>query len=227
MNGEQAASIIIQNRRAYGRIAQEWEKRQAAGYDRQFHARCRREFLKHLTGDRILDIGCGLGLDSQEFARAGLRVVAADIATEFLSIIGARRPGHPVVAVDMTKPCFCDGAFDGIYALASFLHVPPGLAGQTLAGFARMLAPKGILFLHHVEATCGRSSYRVDNLLIRDNPALCFCHPPEDLARMLSDAGMRTVAVTRVLPARHPSEPAARNGLSPYQLIAEKLQIGG
>jgi len=218
-------SIILQNRAAYGRIAGEWERRQAADYDHEFHERCRAEFLKHFSGTRVLDLGCGLGLDSLAFARVGLRVVAADIAVEFLPIVRTKQQSLPVVAADMTLPCFRAGAFDGIYAVASFLHVPPELVGRTLAGFARMLAPKGILFLHHVQASDGCAGYRIDDLLASDNPALCFCHAPAELTRMLASEGMRTVAVTGVRPSRYPSESAARNGLLPYQLIALKAEV--
>jgi 2-polyprenyl-3-methyl-5-hydroxy-6-metoxy-1,4-benzoquinol methylase len=222
MSDAGAESIVRQCRLAYGRIAKEWDRRQATDYDQEFHERCRGEFLRHLKGRRVLDIGCGLGLDSLAFARAGLQVIAGDIATEFLSIVRSRDPAIAVVAADMTTACFRAGAFDGIYAVASFLHVPPQRVEPTLAGFARMLAPGGILFLHHVQAADGRTSYQVDDLLLDDNPVLCFCHAAEDLARKLVGSGMRLVRVTYLRPTRHPSESAARNRLSPYQLIAEK-----
>jgi ubiquinone/menaquinone biosynthesis C-methylase UbiE len=218
-------SIILQNRGAYGRIAGEWERRQAADCDHEFHSRCRGEFLKYLSGNRVLDLGCGLGLDSLAFARAGFGVVAADIAVEFLPIVRTRQQDLPVVAADMTMPCFRAGVFDGIYAVASFLHVPPQLVARTLAGFARMLKPKGILFLHHVQAADGRTGYRVDDLLIHGNPAVCFCHAPAELTRMLADEGMCVVALSDLRPTRYPSESAARNGLLPYQLIAQKAEV--
>ncbi|MGE5487124.1 MAG: class I SAM-dependent DNA methyltransferase [bacterium] len=214
--------IVRRNRTAYSRIAAEWEKRQTTAYDRAFHDRCRAEFLLHLKGNRVLDIGCGLGLDTEAFAAAGLRVVAADIVTEFLEIVKRRTSAASVVAVDMTALCFRAESFDGIYGLASFLHVPRDLAPAVLAGFARMLAPGGILFLHHVEAADGRTGYVVDDLLIKNNPALCFCHPREELTYMLAAAGLRVISQTDHRPDRYPSESAARYGLTPYQLIAAR-----
>jgi 2-polyprenyl-3-methyl-5-hydroxy-6-metoxy-1,4-benzoquinol methylase len=217
-------AIVRQNRTAYGRIAAEWEKRQTSACDRAFHDRCRAEFLVRLRGNRVLDIGCGLGLDTAAFAAAGLRVVAADIVTEFLEIVKRRTTAASVVAADMTSLCFRPDSFDGIYGLASFLHVPRDLASAVLAGFARMLPPGGILFLHHVEAADGRTGYQVDDLLIKDNPARCFCHGREELAYMLALAGLRVISQTDHRPDRCPSESAARNGLVPYQLIAEKVE---
>lgn len=224
MSGPSNDDIVRRNRLAYSRIAQEWERRRATDYDFEFHERCREEFLQRLRGRCVLDIGCGLGLDTEAFAAAGLRVVAADIVTGFLEIVKRRAGASAVAAVDITAPCFRANSFDGIYALASFLHVPPDLAPAALDGFAGMLAPDGILFLHHVEAADGRTGYQVDDLLIKDNPALCFCHRREELASLLARAGLRVIAETDHRPRRYPSESAARNGLIPYQLIAERVK---
>lgn len=215
-------SPIGQNRLAYQRIAAVWDERRQTSYDDDFHERCRARFLEHLQGQRVLDVGCGLGLDSHAFAVAGLRVVASDIVSEFLRMIRRRTPEIPVVAMDMTASCFRAGSFDGIYACASFLHVPAALAPATLAGFASMLAPGGVLFLHHVASSRGLSSYSVDDLLIQDNPALCYCRTPRSLAALLRTAGLRVSTVSWLRPQTFPSPCAARNHLVPYQLAARK-----
>jgi 2-polyprenyl-3-methyl-5-hydroxy-6-metoxy-1,4-benzoquinol methylase len=217
---EDPKDVIGRNRLAYRRIAAEWEKRREEDYDHRFHDRCRALFLRHLKGVRVLDAGCGLGLDSLAFAAAGLQVTAADIVAEFLAMTRGKTPRIDVAAMDMTAPCFRAESFDGIFACASFLHVPRELAGPTLAGFARMLSPGGILFLHHVASSRGLPGYRVDELLVPGNPAVCCCHEEEELAALLAAAGLRVLAVSRFQPRKHPSPCAVRYGLVPYQLVA-------
>ncbi|MCC7175105.1 MAG: class I SAM-dependent methyltransferase [Bryobacterales bacterium] len=215
-------SVILRNRLAYGRIAAEWERRQEMDYDHGFHEQCRALFLSHLKGIRVLDAGCGLGLDSLAFAAAGLQVAASDIAEEFLPLIRRKQPRIGLAAMDLTAPCFRAGCFDGIFACASFLHVPHELVEQTLSGFVRMLASGGILFLHHVESSRGLSEYRIDELLIPDNPAVCFCHTEQQLSALLASAGLHVLAVGRLKPSKYPSPCADRNSLVPYQMIACK-----
>jgi 2-polyprenyl-3-methyl-5-hydroxy-6-metoxy-1,4-benzoquinol methylase len=214
--------VIRRNRLAYGRIAAEWEKRQEEDYDHDFHKRCRALFLSHLKGVRVLDAGCGLGLDSLAFAAAGLQVTASDIAEEFLSLIRRKEPRIDLAAMDLTAPCFRDGCFDGIFACASLLHVPHELVGRVLSEFARMLASGGILFLHHVGSSQGLRSYCVDDLLVSDNPAICYCHAEQELSALVASVGLHLLAVGRCKPRKHPSPCAVRNSLVPYQLVAEK-----
>jgi 2-polyprenyl-3-methyl-5-hydroxy-6-metoxy-1,4-benzoquinol methylase len=216
------ADVARQNRCAYARIAGEWERRQQKEYDHPFHEQCRTLFLKHLSGVRVLDAGCGLGLDSLAFAGGGLTVTAADMVEELLALTRGRAPEIRAAAMDLTAPCFRAGVFDGIFACASFLHVPREAAGETLGGLARLLAMGGVLFLHHVESAKGLTSYCVDDLLVPGNPALCFCHTEAELTALLETAGLRVIEIQRLAPGRQPSPCAERHGLRPYQVVARR-----
>jgi SAM-dependent methyltransferase len=222
--GGDPRSVIDQNRRAYQRIASEWSARHGRDDDAGFHERCRAIFLQHLRGERILDVGCGLGVDTQAFAAAGLRVIAADLVLEFLETIRRETPSVPVTAMDMTAPCFRAETFDGIYACASLLHIPSALVRTTLTGFGSLLRPGGGLFLHHVESTQGRAGYRVDDLLIDGNPAMCYCHAPQELIDLLALAGLYALGVSRLQPRECPSRCAEREGLRPYQVVARRTE---
>lgn len=214
--------VIQQNRAAYGRIAGEWRKRQDTEFDDDFHLRCRNLFIKHLKGRRVLDAGCGLGLDSSAFASCGLEVTAADIVPDFLVGIQSMAQVVRLVTMDLTASCFRESSFDGIFTCASFLHVPHELSRPTIEAFERTLAPGGILFLGHVSSSKGLGSYQVDDLLIRNNPALCFCHPQEEMVSMIEEAGMKVLALEQNHPSKHPSPCAAQNDLEPYQIVAGK-----
>jgi SAM-dependent methyltransferase len=214
--------VISQNRLAYARIALEWEKRLATTYDHLTHERCRAMFLRHLKGDRVLDAGCGLGLDSLAFAAAGLRVTATDITMQFLQRLRRQNRGLGLAVMDMTSPCLRPESFDGIYAFASFLHIPREMAGPSVAGFARLLSPGGILFMHHVLSTKGFCSYEVEDLLVADNPAFCSCHSEEEICELLIVAGFRIIQISHIQGLRPPTDCAVRNGLKPYQVVASR-----
>jgi SAM-dependent methyltransferase len=221
-SGDHSNSIIQQNRQAYSRIAADWQRRQDTDFDHDFHERCRELFLKHLKGRRVLDAGCGLGLDSLAFASCGLEVTAADIVPEFLVEIRSITQEVRPVAMDITAPCFRGESFDGIYLCASFLHIPHDLSGPAISAFERILAPGGILFIGHVSSDRGLSEYQVDDLLIESNPALCFCHPPQELGLILNAAGFELLALEQYQPSKYPSPCAVRNSLTPYQIVAGK-----
>ncbi len=49
--------------------------------------------------------------------------------------------------MDMLSLSFPDGAFDAVWCMAAFLHLPKEVAGEALSEFRRVLKPKGFLVL--------------------------------------------------------------------------------
>lgn len=103
-------------------------------------------FLELLPdGGRVLDWGCGSGRDSLAMMRAGYDVVPADLsdamadATEALTGLAVRRESF----ADLDD----EGAFDGIWASASLLHVPSKDLPAALARAVRALKPGGVLYV--------------------------------------------------------------------------------
>ena len=95
-------------------------------------------------GPRVLDVGCGPGPDAATFAARGYDVVGVDLTAAFL-----RRARDtvdaPFVRGDMRSLPFAAGAFDGVWASASLLHVPREDVPRTLEAFRRVLDAPGTL----------------------------------------------------------------------------------
>lgn len=116
----------------------------------------RQEFIARLpAGSRILDCGCGPGMDSERFARLGYAVTAVDLSDRFVELTRRRVPGAAVHKMDMRTLEFPAGSFDGLWSSFSLLHVRAADAEKTLRGFRSVLRPQGLFFaaLHRGEKT--------------------------------------------------------------------------
>jgi SAM-dependent methyltransferase len=92
-------------------------------------------------GDRVLDVGCGLGTLAAAAAARGARVVGADLAPGMLAAARERHPEVEFVEADAEALPFADGAFD--VALAAFVvnHLPhPERAAAEWRRVARRVA---------------------------------------------------------------------------------------
>ena len=106
------------------------------------------KFIEYIEeGKDILDVGCGHGRDSKYFSENEFNVTAVDLSEELLSIAKKISPKANFMLMDMRNLSFQDNSFDGLWACASFLHVPKEFAKGTLSGFYNALKPEGLLFL--------------------------------------------------------------------------------
>jgi SAM-dependent methyltransferase len=128
----------------YESVSEKYEQRHG---DREVIQELVDQFDQALTGSRILDAGCGPGWEAQTFASRGYDVIGIDLVRPFLRTTTSRSPGIHVAKMDMRILGVADSRLDGIWACASFLHVPREDAAATLREFARVLTNDGILLL--------------------------------------------------------------------------------
>lgn len=119
------------------------------------------------AGERVLEVGCGIGTDAMGFASAGAHLTAVDASPRSLEM--ARRrfelSGLPatLLLADAERLPFPDGAFDFVYSHGVLHHTPsPAVA---IAEILRVLRPGGsaLVMLYHR----GSYNYRFDILVMR------------------------------------------------------------
>lgn len=103
------------------------------------------EFLRRLVpGARVLELGCGGGLDAAAMLAAGFAVDPTDGVPE-IAAKAAERLGRPVRVMRFDE-LEAAGEYDAVWANASLLHVPrPALPG-VLKRVWRALKPGGLHF---------------------------------------------------------------------------------
>ena len=108
----------------------------------------RQQFIQRLpAGSKILDCGCGPGMDTERFSRLGYNVTAIDLSERFVKLTKERVQTATVKKMDMRYLEFPEASFDGLWASFSLLHIRASDMEQTLSGFRAVLRPHGLLFI--------------------------------------------------------------------------------
>ena len=108
----------------------------------------RQEFIARLpAGSKILDCGCGPGMDTERFVRLGYEVSAVDLSEHFIGLTRKRVPSANVQKMDMRRLDFPQFSFDGLWSAFSLLHIRASDIEQVLSGFRSVLRPEGLLFV--------------------------------------------------------------------------------
>lgn len=104
------------------------------------------KFLKHIPKDGvILDVGCGSGRDSLIFSDLGYEVYAMDGSVEMVNhakqFLGDR------VQLATFEDYHTDIRFDGIWALASLIHVPEKDMSKIILKYCNFLKTDGLFLM--------------------------------------------------------------------------------
>lgn len=135
-------------------------------------------------GARIADVGCGPGWESATFAERGHEVVGIDLTPNFLRAAREVAPAADFARMDMRRLGFESDSFDGLWACASFLHVPRGDAPETLETFRRVLRPGGVCLLSVKHGDGERSGDVYD-----EDGRRFTLYRPDELRSMADSAG--------------------------------------
>lgn len=139
---------------------------------------------------RLVDVGCGPGWETATFAARGHDVLGIDLTPAFLR--GARRnvPDAGFARMDMRSTGLDTGAFDGLWACASFLHVPREDAPGTLAEFHRIVRPGGVIHLSVKRGDGERKGEGYDG-----DERRFTLYQPDGLRELVADAGFAVGSV--------------------------------
>ena len=187
--------IKLQLRHVYDDLARFW------GGDFTLHDWGYKELLefakqvKKTGGRRVLDCGCGSGVQSKLLFEKGLEVVGLDLSLRMINEAKKRVPEAKFVVGDMTKMEFTDEAFDGVYARASLLHVPKNLIPKVLRSINKILKDGGILYLALKEGE-GEGEV-VDERFGKKVRRFFSFFKTAEIKKLLSQSGFKIVSLVR------------------------------
>jgi ubiquinone/menaquinone biosynthesis C-methylase UbiE len=112
------------------------------------------------AGSRLLDLGCGTGIDAAEFARQGHRVVATDWSPQMVARTRARADDAGLASRVQAMHVgvhqldrLGDETFDGIYSNFGPLNCAPDL-DEVAVQCERLVRPRGVLVFSVIGRLC-------------------------------------------------------------------------
>jgi SAM-dependent methyltransferase len=98
-------------------------------------------------GGRILEVGCGPGVEARYFIERGYEVTGIDASEEMLEQARLRVPCGDFARMDMRRLDFVTRAFSGVWCCASLLHIRKEEAPSVVKEFRRVIRDDGALFV--------------------------------------------------------------------------------
>jgi SAM-dependent methyltransferase len=136
-------------RTTYDRVADEYARRI---FEELEHKPLDRQLLDRFAeGVRAVgpacDMGCGPGHVARYLRGRGVPVVGVDLSPAMVGLAQGLNPGIEFRQGDMRSLDVEDGAWGGIAAFYSLIHIPPAEIAQVLGEFKRALRPGGSLLV--------------------------------------------------------------------------------
>lgn len=102
-------------------------------------------FFDNLSGERVLDVGCGWGYYVYEFLDQELDYHGIDLSPEMIAAARERNPDASFAVQSYRDLPFPDDCFDGLWCCCVFGGEPKHNMPQVLAELRRVLQPSGVI----------------------------------------------------------------------------------
>ena len=150
------------------------------------------EFLELLpTNGKILDVGCGNGVDCMYVKNKGFKIVGVDMSEKMLDIARSKYPEIEFRLGDMRSLQFDQNEFDGIIASCSLIHIPKKDIPKTLGQFTRFLKHGGAIYIQLQSGTS--EEVFVDEPFKPDEKLFVNVISPDEIELLLHNAGFKIV----------------------------------
>lgn len=131
--------------------AQAWSDQVRAGYDTYrlyYNTPAFLAFIGDISGQTVLDAGCGEGYNTRLFARAGAHMTGSDVSEQMIELARDEEAREPLdiryeVASMNDQSVFEDNSFDLIVSTMALMDCAD--YDGSIAEFARLLRPGGAL----------------------------------------------------------------------------------
>jgi len=101
--------------------------------------------FKDLSGQKVLDLGCGYGNYAEYFRSIGAKTTGIDGSINLLNIARDKYPDVTFVLADLTKPIpLADGSFDLVFCNQVLMDIEN--IESVFAEIKRLLKPNGIFY---------------------------------------------------------------------------------
>ena len=105
------------------------------------------KFVNYILSGKVLDIGCGSGVSARSLQERGLQVYGIDLSKELLKEAKKESPNSNFYYMDMLRINFSGEMFDGIWNVASLLHLEKKKVPIALFEANRVLKKNGLMYL--------------------------------------------------------------------------------
>jgi len=148
-------------------------------------------FLSHISGGgRILDVGCGPGIEAELIRRKRFHYEGIDASEKMIAIARMRNPMLSFHVMDMRTLLFPNDHFDGVMALESMIHFQKSEVAGVLRELYRVLKKNGALLLA-LQKGAGQKLYRFP--FDQSKRVLVNLYQPGEMQHLLEHIGFQVL----------------------------------